>query len=598
MENKIYLDHYRLAFDELGLPFVIRRSAGEGTFRGQDIRSHETVAMQIIPVGPSRAAPRDQLKTSAQLAKKIEHRHLLAQKEFGFSGDQFVYVTEYFDGNTADDWVKQHGPLPVSAVLRIAAQIVSALAAASFHEVVHPALNPSNIMLVPGQTAEGDWPLIKVLNFVGLPPKFSRAQAAAAGVKDPVNFASPEQLEGGAVDFASEIYSLGCMLWFFLTGVPPLAGAATVANAKNVPASVRGLLATMLAVSPNERPRDPLILQGEIQECLAQLERRDGPSTTFGTPLSAAIAPLETARTRSKFVPTLALAALFVTMAVIAGLFLPDYLRGLRKPQTVGIPLEPPEASPPPAVANAEPSPMIETSPAAMPAGTEPQVLVSTANAADEKSEAEPSASPLTESAPSPAEVAANDVASAPTPEPSVEETPSVATNENPVASETNEPAPPAEGPKEETASVTTTPPEEVVSSAQGSAEAEQIVAAPTPVATPLPSPEEPTVAVAVETTPRPTAAPEKSAVAAKPPTHAVRRARLARTAAPSSNRGDVRPQFLGTTPDGSAVFGVPPTERGYPPPSEAERSSRRRPRPKATPAENLPVLPALPPDQ
>ena len=299
MQSKTYLNRYRLHADELGLPLVLRRTATEATFKAQDLASNQDVALQVIPVGHLSLVAREQLGREALDAKKLSHINIPALQEFGLDGDHFVYVTDYFEGTTAEEWVKAHGPIPVGAVLRIASQSVSALAAAAFHGIFHHAFNPANIMLVPGQTNEGEWPLIKVLNLAGLAPKFSRSQASAAGVAEPINFASPEQLETGTVDFRSEIYSLGCTLWFLLSGVPPLAGATTVEHASGVPGPVRRLLARMLAENPEERPLDPIALQDEIRSCLGQAERREAVASKIGLPMASTTTPLNTAPRRA-----------------------------------------------------------------------------------------------------------------------------------------------------------------------------------------------------------------------------------------------------------------------------------------------------------
>ena len=54
--------------------------------------------------------------------------------------------------------------MPPDAVLRVAAQVVSALSAASFHRLTHRAIQPSNLLIVPGPTPEGGWPFIKLID--------------------------------------------------------------------------------------------------------------------------------------------------------------------------------------------------------------------------------------------------------------------------------------------------------------------------------------------------------------------------------------------------------------------------------------------------
>src|SRR5215211_1266021 len=262
MEPKTYLSRYEPALDHADSPLELRRSGNQIIYRGHDKVSNEPVALEILPVGTLRPAVREKLEQEATSAKQLNHINIPVLHDFGFDGEELVFVTEFFEGTTAEDWVKSHGPLPTGTMLRIALQAVSALGAATFHGIAHYAINPGNIMFVPGQTPQGDWPLIKVLNLVGLAPSLT-AQATTDPAA-PVNFASPEQLRDGTVNFRSEMYSLGCTLWYVLTGASPAAGASTIETAGGMAGPVKRLLTQMLAENPEERPADPVVLQEQI----------------------------------------------------------------------------------------------------------------------------------------------------------------------------------------------------------------------------------------------------------------------------------------------------------------------------------------------
>src|SRR4029453_6434294 len=101
-------------------------------------------------------------------------------------------------------------------------QIVSVLSSTGFHKLPYPAIQPSDIMLVPGQTAEGTWPLVKVTNF-GLPQLKARSEPQL--IDSPVtDKAAGEQGVNGqqfslpTTDVRSEIYSLGGTLFFLIFG--------------------------------------------------------------------------------------------------------------------------------------------------------------------------------------------------------------------------------------------------------------------------------------------------------------------------------------------------------------------------------------------
>ena len=126
--------------------------------------------------------------------------------------------------------------------------------------------------------------------------------SSVAAFDKSLHYASPEQIQHGTVDFRSEIYSLGCTMWFLLTGAPPLTtpkgpmaepltqtGLAQTGLAldkiSGLPKKVRRLLAQMLSINPEARPRDPLAFYRQLQDCLPQVERRETMSRKFGVPV-------------------------------------------------------------------------------------------------------------------------------------------------------------------------------------------------------------------------------------------------------------------------------------------------------------------------
>src|SRR5262249_17909796 len=145
-------------------------------------------------------------------AQKLRHVNIAKVLDFGREGDDYVYVAERLAGETLASWVRTHGAMAPDAALRVSEQIASVLSSAGFHKLPYPSIQPSDIMLVPGQTAEGSWPLIKVTNF-GLPalmapePQVSKSetpQQAAEGQQ----VSSNREFGWPTRDIGSEIYSL------------------------------------------------------------------------------------------------------------------------------------------------------------------------------------------------------------------------------------------------------------------------------------------------------------------------------------------------------------------------------------------------------
>jgi hypothetical protein len=355
MDSKIFLDKYRVDGKEMASVGEIADSPV--AYEAEEIDSGEKVVVEVVPAGSLKTAALKRLAAEAAAAKKLRHVNIPVLHDFGIEGDQLIYVTEDFEGTLAEEWVNAEGPMPVGPVLRIASQVVSALGAAALHGINHKAINPGNLVLLPGQTAEGEWPLVKVLHFVGVAPKVSGTDVSVAAFDKSLHYASPEQIQKGTVDFRSELYSLGATMWFLLTGAPPLvasaeprAAAARFGDAAEkidaLPKKARRLLARMLAVNPEARPGDLLAFDRKLQDCLHQVKRREGMALRFGIPWFSLNGI--TGRRRVP-VKALARAALFLASTAVAGLVVSGYLRHgriVRAEEPIGKPIGVSEASP------------------------------------------------------------------------------------------------------------------------------------------------------------------------------------------------------------------------------------------------------------
>ena len=438
MDNKIFLGKYRVTPEEMG-------AVGEVTdsplaYQAEAIDSGKKMIVEVVPGEPLKAGARERLEADAMAAMKLTHVNIPALHDFGVEENHLIYVTEEIEGTPAEEWVNTHGPMPVGPVLRIAAQVVSALAAAAFHRINHAAINPRNLLLVPGQTAEGEWPLVKVLHFVGVAPKLPEADVDVAAFDKSLHYASPEQIQKGEVDFRSELYSLGATMWFLLTGAPPLVTPAVtdapvaktgVAGEKidAVPKKVRRLLTQMLAVDPEARPSDPVMFYRQLRDCLDQVERRETIARRFGVPL---FSPSGLPSRRRLPVKALALAALLLALASVAAVVVSKHLRHervARAEEPIGKPIGVPEASASvtPVTANtaiaSSTAPAVTTLPQATPLPSVESAMVAS-NRPVEVTPAPPAITSETSKLPSgPAHVVADNAAASP----AVTEAPEVA---------------------------------------------------------------------------------------------------------------------------------------------------------------------------
>src|SRR5260370_21405756 len=222
MEHTTFLGHYRISTNYDGAPRELGPPGTAITYKARDSRSGEPVSLKLIPITSLDPEAQEQFEEHARTAQQLHHINIVKVLDFGKEAGQFVYVSEYLEGETADSWIDEHGPMPPDAVLRVAAQVVSALSAASFHRLTHRAIQPSNLLIVPGPTAEGGWPFVKLMDVSSAGPKLQSHQGEAPGGDSSLTrqFARPEELQHGTVDFRSPIYSLGAAMYFRLTAAP------------------------------------------------------------------------------------------------------------------------------------------------------------------------------------------------------------------------------------------------------------------------------------------------------------------------------------------------------------------------------------------
>src|SRR5262245_15655156 len=125
MERTIFLQHYRLCLGFDGSPNELGRDGAAIAYEAVDKRSGETVAVTLVPVESIDANDRDQFEEQARIVERLRHVNIAKVFDFGREGENYVYVSERPQGETAVTWVSQHGPMPADAVLRVAEQIVS-----------------------------------------------------------------------------------------------------------------------------------------------------------------------------------------------------------------------------------------------------------------------------------------------------------------------------------------------------------------------------------------------------------------------------------------------------------------------------------------
>jgi len=267
-------------------PYVILEPLGQGKMGRAYTARHRTmnrlVAVEILPPDQSRtAADREAFHREARAAARLAHPNLVTVLDADEVGDRLYLVLEYVDGASLDEVVRAQGPLPVARACEYARQAALGLAHAHEKGMPHGGLSPAAVLVGrPGGKGPAGKPTVKVLN-VGLTrlalfaAKTGDLHAAAAAAE----YLAPEQLTAAdRADPACDLYALGCILYFSLTGRPPrpagvaaglllhqLGEATPVEHLRpDVPPGVAALVRGLMAKDPAARPRSAAEVVGHL----------------------------------------------------------------------------------------------------------------------------------------------------------------------------------------------------------------------------------------------------------------------------------------------------------------------------------------------
>ena len=257
------------AGDTLGSYRVLEQLGAGGmgeVYKAHDARLNRAVALKILT--PAMATPERlrRFEQEARSASALNHPNILTIHDVGRDGDIAYFAMEWVDGQTLRQ-VMAAGRVPMRRILQLSHQIAEGLAKAHAAGIVHRDLKPENVMV----TADG---LVKVVDF-GLAKLAEDTTARAADTRTQtagstpglimgtVGYMSPEQASGRPVDYRSDQFSLGLLIYELATGTRPFQRSTT---AQSMAATIEVDPAPVDALNPDVPPH----LAAVVARCLAK----------------------------------------------------------------------------------------------------------------------------------------------------------------------------------------------------------------------------------------------------------------------------------------------------------------------------------------
>lgn len=261
-------------------------SGGMGVvYRGRHAMLRRPTAIKMLDVARVNEASIQRFEREVQITSQLNHPNTVAIYDYGRTPEGvFYYAMEYLDGIDLQSLVEKYGPQPVSRVIRILIQACGSLYEAHSLGLVHRDIKPANIML---NRRGGEPDVVKVLDFglvKALDDEKSAGHTQQGSLTGTPLYMSPEAIQlPNSVDARSDLYAVGAVGYFLLTGVPVFEAQSVVELCQkhvatpptppserikaSIPSHLENALLACLEKSRAKRPQTARDLAALISRC-------------------------------------------------------------------------------------------------------------------------------------------------------------------------------------------------------------------------------------------------------------------------------------------------------------------------------------------
>jgi serine/threonine protein kinase len=212
-------------------PYWIVDSIGQGgmghVFKARHANLNRLVAVKVLPRYKSTPEAIESFTREIRAAASLKHPKLVTALDAGQDGNVHYLVTEYVPGLDLRKWVRRDGPLNMAAAASIISQVAEGLQYAHDMGIVHRDVKPGNVLVTPqGEAKLSDLGLAESFANAANSPQYSKIVGTA-------DYLSPDQVfNPGRPSPKWDIYSLGCTLYYAVTGKVPFPGGTTADKAR------------------------------------------------------------------------------------------------------------------------------------------------------------------------------------------------------------------------------------------------------------------------------------------------------------------------------------------------------------------------------
>ncbi|WP_125605573.1 Stk1 family PASTA domain-containing Ser/Thr kinase [Lapidilactobacillus bayanensis] len=261
--------------------YEILDTLGEGgmanVYLAEDTILHRRVAVKVLRLDLQHdQATIRRFQREAKATCELSHPNIVSVYDVGEDNGVQYIVMEYIDGSNLKSYIEQHYPFPLTKVVAIMTQILSAVQLAHSKGIIHRDLKPQNILMTKdGQAKIADFGIAVALS--------DKSVTQTNSLLGSVHYISPEQARGSLPTPQSDIYALGIILFELLTGKVPFAGDSAVSIAlkhfhedmpsvratdAEIPQAMENVVLKATAKDPKQRYQSAAVMAADLRTSL------------------------------------------------------------------------------------------------------------------------------------------------------------------------------------------------------------------------------------------------------------------------------------------------------------------------------------------